>query len=160
MRPFIIDPLFRSLNVLPGVGPRNLQRLEKLCGGEKILDLLWHLPIDVIDRRAQPKISEVSSGQIATFTVTVQKHFRPQKRGMPYKVWCSNDSGSLNLVFFNARPDWVLSQLPEGEERIVSGKVEQFNDSFQIVHPDAIVPSELVARRADHYLCYVRIILY
>ena len=124
--------------MLPGVGPRNLQRLEKLCGGEKILDLLWHLPIDVIDRRAQPKISEVSSGQIATFTVTVQKHFRPQKRGMPYKVWCSNDSGSLNLVFFNARPDWVLTQLPEGEERIVSGKVEQFNDSFQIVHPDAI----------------------
>ncbi len=124
--------------MLPGVGPRNLQRLEKLCGGEKILDLLWHLPIDVIDRRAQPKINEVSSGQIATFTITVQKHFRPQKRGMPYKVWCSNESGSLNLVFFNARPDWILGQLPEGEERIVSGKVEQFNDSYQIVHPDAI----------------------
>ncbi len=138
MRPFILDPLCRALNVLPGVGPRNLKRLEKLTGGEKILDLLWHLPIDVIDRRSTPKIAEAQIGQIATFIVTVQKHFRPVKRGMPYRVWCTDETGSLNLVFFNARPDWLMTQFPEGAEKVVSGKIEQFNDSFQMVHPDAI----------------------
>lgn len=138
MRPFIIDPLFRALSVLPGVGARNLKRFEKLTGGEKILDLLWHVPIDLIDRRAQPKISEAAIGQVATFKITVQKHFRPTKRGAPYRVWCSDETGSLNLVFFNAKADWLLQQLPEGTQKIVSGKVEKFNDSLQIVHPDAI----------------------
>ena len=138
MRPFIIDPLFRALNVLPGVGPRNLKRFEKLTGGEKILDLLWHLPIDLIDRRSTPKIVDAPIGQVATFKVTVQKHFKAPKRSLPYRVWCSDETGSLNLVFFNARADWLLQQLPEGAEKIVSGKVEKFNDTLQIVHPDAI----------------------
>ncbi|MCB9965591.1 MAG: ATP-dependent DNA helicase RecG [Rhodospirillales bacterium] len=137
-RPFILDPLFRPVSLLPGVGPRNLARLEKLTGGTKVLDVLWHLPIDLIDRRSCPKIHDVKAGQVVTLKVSVQKHFPPQKRGAPYRVWCSDETGALTLVFFHARPDWVLAQLPEGQQKIVSGKIEAFHDGLQMVHPDAI----------------------
>ena len=58
-RPFILDPLFRPLTDLPGVGPRNAALFEKLIFGPKILDLLWHKPSDFIDRRFSPLVKDV-----------------------------------------------------------------------------------------------------
>ncbi len=40
----------------------------------RVLDLLWHLPTGVIDRRAEPTIAEAVPGTIATLKVRVLKH--------------------------------------------------------------------------------------
>ena len=77
-RPFVLDSLFRSLTVLPGIGPKNGKLFEKLIGGGKILDLLWHKPVDFIDRSHSPKIAEAQDGRIATLELTVQKAGRPR----------------------------------------------------------------------------------
>lgn len=143
-RPFDLDPLFRSLTVLPGVGPRNAKLFERLIGGPKVLDLLWHLPVDFIDRRFSPKIKDAPDGRVATIEVTIGKHFPNERKSSPYRVWCTDETGTLNLTFFHAHPDWLKKQLPEGEKMIVSGKVEYYQGNPQIVHPD-IAP---VAERA------------
>ena len=137
-RPFALDPLFRSLTVLPGVGPKNAKLFERLIGGGKILDLLWHKPVDFVDRSCAPKIADAENGKICTIQLTVQKHFAPPRRSMPYRVWCTDDTGALNLVYFNANKDWIEKQLPLGKTLFVSGKMEIFNGNRQIVHPDAI----------------------
>ncbi len=137
-RPFTLDPLFRSLTVLPGVGPKNGKLMEKLIGGSKILDLFWHKPVDFVDRSYQPKIAEAENGKICTIEVAIQKHFPPPKRSMPYRVWCTDDTGAMNLVFFHANKDWLEKQLPTGEKRFISGKMEIFQGNRQIVHPDAM----------------------
>ena len=141
-RPFILDPLFRPLTILPGIGPRNGKLLEKLIGGPKILDLLWHKPVDVIDRRFMCSVSDAPSGNIATLCVTVMKHFPNERRSHPYRVWCTDDTGGINLVFFHAHADYIEKQLPEGAKVIVSGTVENFSGKIQMVHPDAIGPLE------------------
>lgn len=144
MRPFELDPLFRSVNTLPGVGPRNQKLLEKLIDGPRVADMLWHLPVDFIDRRAQPKVSEAEPGKVATIKIRVQKHLRPQRRGAPYRVICEDDTGTISAVFFRGKPDWIEKQLPIGEVRYLSGVVERFQDSKQIAHPDMISsPGEL-----------------
>jgi ATP-dependent DNA helicase RecG len=137
-RPFELDPLFRALTVLPGVGPRNGKLLEKLIGGPKIADLLWHKPIDFIDRRFAPKVKDAPNGAVVTLALRVQKHFPPPKPVQPYRVWCSDDTGAINLVFFHAHGEWIKKQLPENSDVIVSGKIEYFNGQPQMVHPDAI----------------------
>lgn len=137
-RPFALDPLFRALTSLPGVGPRSGKLLEKLLGGPKILDLLWHRPVDVVDRRFSPKVKDAPDGRVATLALRVQKHFPNAKKAQPYRIWCSDDTGTINLVFFHAHKDWLEKQLPEGADVIVSGRVEFFNGNPQIVHPDAI----------------------
>lgn len=137
-RPFLLDPLFRPLTSLPGIGPRNGKLLEKLVGGPKVLDLLFHRPIDFIDRRFAPKLADAPDGQIATLTVTVMKHFPNERRNQPYKVWCTDDTGAINLVFFNAHKDYIEKHLPEGATVIVSGRVEHYNGKLQVTHPDAI----------------------
>ncbi len=137
-RPFALDPLFRSLTTLAGVGPKNAKLFENLIGGGKILDLLWHKPIDFVDRSYSPKINDAENGKICTLHITVQKHFPNPKRSIPYRVWCTDDSGAMNLVFFNAKKDWLEKQLPVGKQIYVSGRMEVFNGNFQMVHPDAI----------------------
>jgi len=141
-RPFALDPLFRALTSLPGIGPRNGKLLEKLIGGPKLLDLLWHKPIDFVDRRFAPLVKDAPEGRIATLTVTVEKHSAPPRRSQPYRVQCRDESGVLNLVFFHANKDWVEKQLPIGSEVIVSGKIEYYQGTPQIVHPDAIGSTE------------------
>ena len=137
-RPFALDPLFRSLTSLTGVGPKNGKLLEKLVGGPKILDILWHRPIDFVDRRFSPKIKDAPDGKIVTLAVRVHQHFPNTRKGQPYKVWCTDETGTINLIFFHAHKDWIEKQLPLNEDVIVSGRIEYFQGNPQMVHPDAI----------------------
>jgi ATP-dependent DNA helicase RecG len=104
--------------------------------GDKIIDLLHHLPSNLIDRQYRPPLHLVEDGRIATFEVEVVKHEAPKRRNLPYRILCQNDTGYLSLVFFHARGDWLGKAMPEGAVRMVSGRVERFRDNLQIVHPD------------------------
>jgi ATP-dependent DNA helicase RecG len=141
-RPFILDPLFRRITDLPGIGPRLAKLFEKLCGGDKVLDVLWHRPIDFVDRRFSPPVKDAPAGHIATFTVRVEAHKFAARRHLPTRVQCRDDSAPLDLVFFNARKDYIEKLLPIGATIIVSGKVDHYNGRAQIVHPDAIGAEE------------------
>ena len=123
-RPFILDPVFRALSVLPGIGPKTSAAVERLVGGARVMDLLWHAPIDLVDRSYAPSIEDAEPGRIATFEVKVVAHMPNPKRGLPYKVKVENNTGSLSLVFFHARRDWIEKQLPVGKTVKISGKVE------------------------------------
>lgn len=137
-RPFALDPLFRSLTVLAGVGPKNGKLFENLLGGPKIIDLLWHKPVDFVDRSYSPSIKNAENGKVCTVHIRVEKHTPNPRRSVPYRVKCTDDTGELSLVFFNARKDWIEKQLPIGKQVYVSGKMEIFNGAHQIVHPDFI----------------------
>jgi ATP-dependent DNA helicase RecG len=136
-RPFTLDPLFQATKSLAGVGPR----IEKLLGkvaGARIIDLIWLLPAGIIDRRYAPKIAEARSGYIATMTVIIDEHAAPRKPSLPYRVRCHDDTGVMDLIFFNVKGDYLALQLPVGEQRIVSGKLEFFSHILQMAHPDVI----------------------
>ncbi len=144
MRPQNLDVLFAPVTTLPGVGPR-ISRLVAHLAGTHAVDLLWHLPTGLIDRRYAPRIAEAEPGRIATITVTVDRHepSPPGRSRAPYRVHCHDDSGALVLVFFNARPDYLTRVLAAGTERVVSGRLEYFQDRPQMTHPDYIcMPSE------------------
>ncbi|MEE8516952.1 MAG: ATP-dependent DNA helicase RecG [Alphaproteobacteria bacterium] len=137
MRPEILFPLFSPTTSLPGVGPRIGKLIEKMAG-PLVIDLCWHLPVGLIDRRFAPKVADAPTGTIATLTVHIDKHAPPPNRRLPYRVYCSDDSGKLTLVFFHAKPDYLERTLPIGETRVVSGKVEHYRNEIQITHPDHI----------------------
>lgn len=143
-RPYALDPLFAPLTSLPGIGPKIGKLLEKLVGGPKLLDVLWHKPADIVDRRFQPKIKDAPNGHIATLTMRVEQHTPSTRRHIPYRVRCVDETGSLDLVFFNAHKDFIEKQLPTGATVIVSGRVDHYQGRAQIVHPDAIgAPEEI-----------------
>ena len=42
----------------------------------------------------------------------------------------------FNLVFFNAKREWLVANFPINEDLVISGKLERFNNVFQIIHPE------------------------
>ena len=40
----------------------------------RVIDLLWHLPVGIIDRPLTPRIAEARIGELATLEVTVAEH--------------------------------------------------------------------------------------
>ena len=138
MRPECLFSAFRSITTLPGIGPRLAKLIEKLAG-PRVVDLYWHLPGGLIDRRYRPKIAAAEPGRVATITLTVNSHLPPHNKRQPYRVHCSDETGVLLLVFFHAQESYLNRILPTGERRVVSGRVELFHDTRQMTHPDHIV---------------------
>ncbi|MFA5951079.1 MAG: ATP-dependent DNA helicase RecG [Hyphomicrobium sp.] len=150
MRPNELSALFASAEVLKGVGPAVVSLLKKAVRlplgtqAPRVVDLLWHLPTGVIDRRAEPTVNSAIPGTIATLKVRVLKHKAPPRGNnkAPYKVATEDDTGTLDIVFFRAERSYVERQLPVGEIRYISGRVEQYGDKLQMSHPDYIVAPE------------------
>jgi ATP-dependent DNA helicase RecG len=138
MRPAILFPLFAETRSLPGVGPR-LEKLIAQVAGPRLRDLIFDLPTGVVDRSYRPKLINAESGRIATVMVNVLDHLAPRVKQQPYRVRCTDDTAMIELIFFHAHPDWLNKQLPVGERRVVSGRVERFNNRLQMPHPDYIV---------------------
>jgi ATP-dependent DNA helicase RecG len=148
MRPELLNPAFTPINRLKGCGPKLAALIEKLAGG-RLLDLWWHRPSGLVDRRYRPTIAEAQPGRICTLEITVEKHFPPRTPRLPYRIAVSDATGSLTLVFFNGREDYLLRALPPGETRVISGQIELFDGRAQMTHPDRIgTPEEIAAMAA------------
>src|SRR5271155_5486491 len=104
MRPAILFPLFAETRTLSGVGP-GLARLIGKIAGERIVDLLFHLPDGLIDRSWRPQLIEIGESRIATFMLNVLDHIPRRDPRQPFRVRCTDDTAAVELVFFHAKPD-------------------------------------------------------
>ncbi|MCX8253768.1 ATP-dependent DNA helicase RecG [Beijerinckiaceae bacterium RH AL1] len=151
MRPHLLTPFFATASALPGIGPKTGKLLDRLVGpgdGEaRVIDVLFHLPHSIIDRRNQPKIAEAPLDQVVTLRARVTDHRAPPPRSRaPYKVLVEDDTGDVLLVFFLANHGWIEKSLPIGAERWISGKLELWDGHRQMVHPDHVVDEAGFAR--------------
>jgi len=142
MRPEILFPLFAEPTKLDGVGPKTAPLYQKL-GVDRVVDALFLPPSGVIDRRLRESVQGAEEGTVATVKITVGRHSPPGRRGAPYRITVSDGVLDFILVFFHAHPEYLVRILPQGEERIVSGKIELYDGVAQMPHPDMIVdPAE------------------
>ena len=153
MRPSILFPLFAEIRTLSGVGPK-LEKLIQKVAGPRLVDLVFDLPVGVVDRSYQPKLAAAEPGRIATVAVTVLEHKPGRVKSQPYKVMVSDDTSMMELVFFRAHADYLARQLPVGEKRVLSGRIERFKDRLQMTHPDYIVAPEDIASFPLHEPIY------
>ena len=148
MRPNILNPLFATLTALPGIGPKLEKIFARLLNrdGEPphLIDLLFHLPTGFVDRRNQPKLSEVVPDTVVTVAVTVERHRPPppNRPRVPYNIDVGDDTNTLTITYFNARKDYLQKLYPIGEERYVSGTARLYDGHLQMVHPDRVVDAE------------------
>lgn len=146
MRPAILDPLFSPVASLSGVGPKLAELIARVTGREdaedcRVVDLLFHAPVSIIDRRNRPGIALAPQGAIVTIQGRVDRHQPPPpgKANLPYRVFLHDETGELALTFFRVKGNWLEKALPLDEEVMVSGKVDWFNGRPSMVHPDFMV---------------------
>jgi ATP-dependent DNA helicase RecG len=137
MRPEILNPLFAEVEVLKGVGPGLAQPLKRL-GLERVVDVLFHLPVSWVERKRVDVLDMADAGGHVTVEVTPVNYRQSGGRG-PMRVHATDRAGNyVSLVYFN-NPGWAKKQLPLGEPRIVSGRMEMYGQELQMVHPDYVL---------------------
>jgi ATP-dependent DNA helicase RecG len=141
MRPDILNPLFAEVEALKGIGPQLAKPLKRL-GLERVVDILFHLPVSWIERKRVAVVDEADAGRVVTVEVTPVNYRQGGPRS-PFRVHTADKAGNhLGLVYFN-NPGWAKKQLPLGKPRIVSGRMELYGQELQIVHPDHVLePAE------------------
>ena len=138
-RPEILFPLFADIKKLAGVGPRSAQNLENMAI-TRPKDLLFTLPHGGIDRKIRESVSDIQAPSVVTVQVEVGLHHPNTAKTRPYRITVRDAKTSFQLVFFHARADWLRKNLPSGQRRVISGKLELFDGVAQMVHPDHILP--------------------
>jgi ATP-dependent DNA helicase RecG len=143
-RPDILFPLFADLTQLDGIGPKLAKNFAQMHV-EKPRDLIFTLPGSGIDRARIPSIRDAILPATVTVEVEIGMHVPARAKGRPYHVHVHDEKTEFRLVFFHAHGDYLQKQLPTGQRRIISGRVELFDNMAQMVHPDHMLPLE----RAD-----------
>jgi ATP-dependent DNA helicase RecG len=138
-----LAPLRAPFATQTGLPPRLAVLLAKLVGGETVRDVLFHLPVDFLDRRATPTIKEARPGTIVTLRVDVIRHEAPAKKTQPHRVVIGDATGFAEVVLFHAAR---LVQFPVGAKLVISGKVELFADRLVMPHPDYVAPQSQEGR--------------
>ncbi len=129
--------LLSDLTALKGVGAKTTNLLKKK-NINNLFDLLWKLPKSYTDRSLSSKIKELKIGENQTVTVIPQKYLFPRIRNLPNRVICTDDTGSLDCVFFNSYEGYIKKILPLGKEITISGKVSYFKNKYQLTNPKYI----------------------
>lgn len=145
VRPPILNPWFADVRSLNGVGDKVAEGLERafsIRAPGRLRDLLLTPPASLIDRSNRPGIAGAMQGDVATFLVTVGRHTSGSSRSRPYRIRVYDETGEMTLVFFKAYGSTLERQLPEGSQRLISGKVEIYNAEAQMSHPDYVLEPE------------------
>ncbi|MGX7925919.1 ATP-dependent DNA helicase RecG [Tsuneonella sp. HG094] len=138
MRPDVLNPLFAEVAALDGVGPKALKPLDKL-GLTRVRDLAYHLPDRFVTRRPIENLDQGSVGEQVVVPLTVTEHRPPRSGRGPYNVLATDALGNVvSLTYFGRASYTAKKQLPVGERRWVAGRLDQYGQMLQIVHPDHV----------------------
>jgi len=126
--------LLSDLKKLKGVGVKTYNILKKKRINN-IFDLLWRLPKSYTDRSKSTKIKDLKIGEVQTITLIPYKYNFPRIRNLPNKIYCKDNTGEMDCIFFNSYEGYIKKILPLNKEVTVSGKVSQFRNKYQITNP-------------------------
>ncbi|WP_093453083.1 ATP-dependent DNA helicase RecG [Sphingomonas sp. YR710] len=142
MRPEILNPLFAEVEALKGVGPTMAKPLKRLKL-EKVVDVLFHLPVGIVERKRVDTVEMEDAGRIVTVRVTPIDYRSSGGMRGPFRVHATDQAGNvLSLVYFGSNSGWAKKLFPLGEPRIVSGKLEMYGQELQMIHPSHVLSPE------------------
>lgn len=123
---------------LKGIGPKRSAVLKDL-GIQTVRDLLYYFPRDYLDLSRVEKIGSlrrlVNSGEFVTVIGTVRARDtigRPPRQR--FVIVLGDETGTISLIFFQSLRYYQKAFEP-GDILAVSGKVTDFRNRPQIVHP-------------------------
>lgn len=158
MRPAALFPWFTPVASLKFVGPASTAALARLLRPTRaveeaeqrapiIRDLLFHLPVSVVDRRQVTPIAQLQKGQYVTVQVVIAEHGAPPRNApkRPYRVAAYDDTGQVILTFFHVKGDYLGRQLPVGSTQLICGTVEMYHGTPTIAHPEVMADASKAA---------------
>ena len=131
------DIIFNNVNNLKGVG-KQLSKYLKKKKIEKIKDILLNLPYSETDRSKIVNLKDLEIGKIQTIKVQVNKINFPRKRNLPNKIICIDETGIIDIVYFNSREGYLRKLFSINKTLLISGKIGYFKGRYQITNPEYV----------------------
>ena len=126
------------IEFLKGVGPARAELLKAELGIHNFGDLLGHYPYRYVDRGKFYQVRDlrqISYPVQLRGKITNLQEIR-QKRGSRLVALFSDDSGTLELVWFKG-VKWLKESLKSGSEYVIYGKPTVFRGKLNLAHPEA-----------------------
>lgn len=140
----LLAPLLAPLSELPGVGPGLWRLLRRLLGTERprVLDLVSLLPSGALRGPPLAALTDDLEGSQVTLACLVGEHRPARRRGLPYRIAGMVGDTPLELVFFNARGDWLPRRYPPGAAMRLHGRLTRYGERWQMAHPEPLPEQE------------------
>ena len=122
------------VNVLKGVGPSMVLKLEKI-GLYSLQDLLFHLPLRYEDRTRVTAVRDLMAGLYTNIIGEITQNQIVQGKRRMMLVTLNDGSGSINLRFFNFSAA-QKNNLSVGSSIRCYGEINRGMRGFEIVHPE------------------------
>ncbi|MEC4113781.1 ATP-dependent DNA helicase RecG [Myroides pelagicus] len=125
------------IEYLKGVGPQRGDLLKKELGIFTYRDLLHLYPNRYIDRTKYYRINELSgtSSEVQIVGKIIHLKIVEQKRGKRLVATFTDGTGEIELVWFQGFK-WIKDNLKINEPYVAYGKVNSFNFTYSIPHPE------------------------
>ncbi|CAI3928784.1 RecG-like helicase (RecG) (PDB:1GM5) [Commensalibacter communis] len=127
-----LSPLLAPLSSLDGIGPKTSELIARAVGGYRVIDLLFHLPENIIDRRYRPQLQNAIPGRIVTVKLKVIHIERPLRSKQPWRIHVTDGTKNAELSFFS---QWQAKKIQPNTQIIVSGTLETYGNRLQITNP-------------------------
>ena len=133
--------IFYDVTKLKGIGAQ-LSKYLKKRKIEKIKDIILNFPYSETDRSKIYKLNELEIGKTQTIKVVVKKLNFPRIRNLPNKIICEDETGRIDIVYFNSREGYLRKLFPVNKTVIISGRINYFNKKYQIANPEYVTSLE------------------
>ncbi len=148
-RPEELYALFEEVASLKGVGVAMERALAKTCKmpegmNARLKDLAMQLPRNIMRRKKITRASTADKDDVVILKLRIGLHVPPPPRTrLPYRINAMDEAGELvHLVWFKTDRRYMQTLAPEGEVRLVSGKLESNRGVLTIAHPEFVVTED------------------
>ena len=125
--------------------------LDRLGLG-RVIDIAFHLPSGWIDRVARDELMQADVGRVVAITVTPVEYRTSRSPRGPSRVLATDAHGNhVSLTYFGGSSGYMKKLLPLNAPRRVSGRLEQYGQELQIIHPELTEPGEELREREAVY---------
>jgi ATP-dependent DNA helicase RecG len=125
------------LSYLKGIGPKKAEILKSECNLNNLEDLLHFFPRKYVDYSQATRIADIKQEGITVSLVGKISQFELSsgQKKQRLSAYLKDGTGVIELIWFQ-NCYWILEKFKEGDEVLVLGKTQSFNNRYQITHPE------------------------
>lgn len=135
--------LQHPVTYIKGISLQKAALLYEELGIKTCNDLLFAIPFRYIDKTKFYKISDLlpTNAEVQIVGRITQLKTVNQKRGSRLVATFQDNTGTMELVWFRGQK-WIQKYIKINQPYVVFGKLNHFNGSFSIPHPEMELLSE------------------
>ncbi len=137
---------YTNLKSIPNLGEKAAEALARL-NIQTISDLLLHFPCNLITKKVNPPVYSLKHGDYVILKLKIIDIDLPNDayklRRKSFNIYCENETGKIDLCYFNYHPQYLFNWAKIGSEIIAVGKVEIFKTFKKIPHPEVLRPKTI-----------------